>query len=118
MAITPTLVESGYLHMKVTGDIVLGNNVGEIGALGVNQLLIVSLAALDRKVYEVNRDGFEDQFYVLAMANDQNCTGIRLDATQFEYTAAGVPRLRLRVDVSAVPANITLWLEAHHSWGR
>jgi hypothetical protein len=116
MALTVALVAEGILHSQVSGQITVGAGYGQVAALGANQLLKL-LLPYNREVYRL--PGFKEQIYVLAKPLDSNVSAIALDATQFENDpATGAQVLRLRVDISAVPASVQIWIEAHHSTGR
>lgn len=115
MALAVSMVgDAGLHHAEAHGAITLGSGFGEVAAVGANQLLRLRLP-YEPRVY--NPAGFEEQFYVLAKSLDGLVTDIRLDAQQFEYDSVS-PILRLRVDLTGAPAQVEMWLEAHHSVGR
>lgn len=116
MTIAAALVPSGLHHAKALGPITVGPGPGEVPAVGPGQLMILPLPFSDL-VYR--RSGFENQTYVISKSLDGNVTNIVLDAVQFQYDPiTGQPALRLLVDVTAVPAQVDIWIEAHHSAGR
>lgn len=115
MALTVNMVgPDGLHHAQSSGLLTLGAGFGEVAGVGPNQLLRLRLP-YEARVY--TPAGFEEQFYILAKSIDGSVTDIRLDATQFEYDSVS-PILRLRVDLTAAPAQVEMWLEAHHSVGR
>lgn len=116
MALTVSLVPNGLHHGVTSGAIDIGPGYGQVAAIGANQLLKL-LLPFAREV--IDKVGYEDQLYILAKLLDASVTRVALDAVQFEIdpiTRQSV--LRLRVDVAAVPGNVLLWLESHHSTGR
>lgn len=115
MALTVNMVgPAGLHHANASGTITIGAGFGEVAGVGPNQLMRLRLP-YEPRVY--NPAGFEEQFYVLVRSTDGLVTDVRLDATQFEYDAIS-PILRLRVDLTGAPAQVEMWLEAHHSVGR
>jgi hypothetical protein len=114
MTISAALTANGIHHAQALGNVTVGAGSGEVPAIGTNQLMTLPLPFPDR-VYLY--PGFEDQFYIISKSLDGNVTDVRLDAQQFSYVN-GVPSLRLRMDVAAVPASVNILLEAHHSIGR
>jgi len=116
MALTVVLVANGIAHAKAQGQLTTGSGYGTVPGLGANQLLKL-LLPFSKEI--TNKVGYQDQFYVLAAPLDANVTDIRLDATQFETDpTTGQSVLRLRVDINAEPADVQIWMEAHHSTGR
>jgi hypothetical protein len=115
MALSAVLVgREGLAHARVDGLLTVGPDFGEVPAVGLDQLVRLRLPYEPRVYVPV---GFEEQFYILSKSIDGLVTDIRLDATQFEYDSVS-PILRLRFDLTAAPAQIEMWLEAHHSVGR
>ncbi len=116
MALTVSLVPSGLHHAVTSGTIDIGASYGQVAAVAANQLMKL-LLPFEREVY--NKPGYQDQVYVVSKLNDASITAIRLDATQFESDpTTGASVLRLRVDVAAVPGDVLIWIESHHSTGR
>lgn len=115
MALAVNMVgREGLHHARVDGLLTIGAGFGETPALGLNQLVRLRLP-FESRVF-VPR-GFEEQFYIISKSFDGLVTDIRLDATQFEFDNTS-PILRLRFDVTGTPAQIEMWIEAHHSVGR
>jgi hypothetical protein len=114
MAISTTLVGSGQHHAVATGNVTVGAGYGEVAA-AVADSLITFLLPFSPKIFAM--PGFEDQLYVTSKSLDGNSTDVRLDATPITYGASG-PVLRLRIDLTAVPAEIYIQIEANHSTGR
>jgi hypothetical protein len=109
------LVAKGLHHAETTGQITVGPGPGEVPAIGVAQLLKLPLPFADGIYKPV---GFEEQSYVICQSLDGNVSNIQFDAVQFEYLPSGQPVARLLVDITAAPASVELWFEAHHSTGR
>lgn len=115
MALVVSMVgDAGLHHARVDGLLTIGAGFGEVAAAGIDQLLRLRLPFESRVFVPA---GFEEQFYVLSKSADGLVTDIRLDAQQFEYDSVS-PILRLRVDLTGAPAQVEMWLEAHHSVGR
>lgn len=115
MALVVSMVGDGGLHhARVDGLLTVGPGFGEVVAVGIDQLLRLRLPFEPRVFVPVD---FEQQFYILSKSVDGLVTDIRLDAVQFEYDSVS-PILRLRVDLTGAPAQVEVWLEAHHSVGR
>jgi hypothetical protein len=119
MTMSVALVPEGHHHAVALGPITQGAGFGEVAALGVGQLLRLRLpfGSTPQTANTIVMVGFEEQFYVLSKSLDGNVTDVRLNATQFEYDAQGAI-IRLDVDIAAFPAEMQIWLEAHHSIGR
>ncbi len=116
VAVASSLVSSGLHHVLATGNVTAGSAVGEAAAAVANSLVRIALP-FSKPVYVP--PGFEDQVFVVSKSNDGNSTDIRLDATPIEYDLnTGAPILRIRIDLLAFPAAVTLWIEANHSTGR
>lgn len=109
------MVAKGLHHAETVGQIDIGPGPGQVPAIGLGQLMKLPLPFIDGVYKPV---GFEEQSYVLAQSLDGNISNIRFDAQQFEYLPSGQPVARLLVDITAAPAAVELWFEAHHSTGR
>ena len=116
MALTTPLVQAGLHHAVSSGDIVAGAGFGEVAAIGANQLCRF-LLPFDEKNWRL--PGFAPQFYVFFKSIDGNVTNAIFDAQEFEADVSGDFQVaRLRLDVAALPAQVQVWFEAHHSAGR
>lgn len=123
MTIAATLIPDGPFyptrhHARAAGNLTLGAGDGELPAAGANQLLTLPLPfPPDVVVYT----GYADQIYILAKSMDGNVTDIRLDAVPVTTTFVNgyglTSTLQLRVDATALPAQVDIWIEAHHSAG-
>lgn len=97
---TPSLVGGGLHHMVADGIIDVGAGLGQVPALGNNQLLRLDLSALPRHVRHA--PDFGDQLYIDFLCRDNNLTLLGEDAQLFELDARGDPEIvRLRVDIAA-----------------
>lgn len=114
MALSVALVGQGLHHAVATGSITQGSGFGEVAALGAAQLMRLRLP-FESRVY--TPEGFERQFYIIAKSEDGNVTAVTLNATPFEYDDTS-PIARFDVTITAFPAQMEIWLEAHHSVGR
>ena len=120
MALVATLVPNGSgiprYHAIANGEITAGAGPGEIPAAAADQLMLLPLPFVKSLT---KQSAFTDQLYVLAKSNDGNVSAIRFDATQVTIDpVTKVATARLRVDATALPANVTIWIESHHSSGR
>lgn len=114
MALSAAIVGDGLHHAVASGDITVGAGFGEVPGVGAAQPLDLRLPFEPRVTVP---EGFADQFYVMAKSLDGNVTDVRLAPVPF--TNDGVSNiLHLLVDITAAPAAMTIWLEAHHSIGR
>lgn len=114
MALSVAIVGEGLHHAVASGNITVGGDFGEVPATGIAQPMSLRLP-FDSRVYVP--EGFEDQFYIIAKSLDGSVSDVRLAPTAF--TNDGVsPILHLLVDLTAAPAAMSIWLEAHHSIGR
>lgn len=116
MALTTNLIPNGLHHSLSQGDIIAGAGFGEVGAAAANQLCQF-LLPYSREI--TDREGFEDQFYVLFETLDGNVTAASPDAVPFATDpGTGLQIARLRLDVAALPASVKIIFESHHSAGR
>lgn len=116
MALATTLVPSGLHHAVSQGNVVAGAGFGEVAGAGAAQLCRF---LLPYPRAEWSRPGFEDQLYVVVKSLDGNVTNAVLDAQALEPDPGGELQIaRLRLDVAALPADVQIWFEAHHSTGR
>lgn len=118
MALSVSLVPAGLHHAITSGSITVNPvpGYGEVAALGANQLLKLLLPFAPEII---NKPGYQEQFYVTAKLLDASVTNVQLDAQQFETDPlTGQSVLRCRVDLAAVPGNVFMLLESHHSAGR
>lgn len=116
MALTTELVPNGYQHARSLGSVTAGAGYGQVAGAGANQLLKVALP-FSPAVFDL--PGFEDQTYITSQLLDGNITAMSLDAQQFEYDSTTKQAvLRFRVDVAALPAAISLNVQAEHTPSR
>lgn len=116
MALTTNLISEGLHHALAAGDVVAGAGFGEVAGVGAGQL-IQFLLPFDPAI--ASRVGFEDQFYVTCRSIDGNITAAVPDAVPFTTDpTTGLQIARLNVDVAALPANVNILFESHHSAGR
>lgn len=121
MTISAVLVPNGVdltrHHAIAEGPITAGAGDGEIPLAAANQLMELPLPFVP---YVVNYTGFADQLYIFAKSLDGNVTDVRLDATPVTINpnnSLAAATLRLRVDATALPAQVSIWIETHHSSG-
>jgi hypothetical protein len=121
MTISAVLVPNGtgvtQHHALAQGSITAGAGNGEVAGVGANQLMTL---VLPFPSYLVRQSSFVDQIYILSKSMDGNVSDIRLDAvpvTIFPNNTLAVATLRLRLDVTALPASVSIWIESHHSAG-
>lgn len=122
MTISAVLVPNGTgvtrHHALAEGSITAGGGNGEVPGAGANQLMTLLLPFPTKQVI---LNSFVDQIYVLSKSMDGNVTDIRLDAVPVTISPPDSPvsaaTLRLRLDVTALPASVSIWIESHHSAG-
>lgn len=116
MALVTNLIADGLHHALAAGDVVAGAGFGEVAGVGAAQL-IQFLLPYEQEI--TARVGFEDQFYVTCRSTDGNITAAVPDAVPFATDpVTGLQIARLLVDVAALPANVSILFESHHSAGR
>jgi hypothetical protein len=121
MTISAVLVPNGVdltrHHAIAEGAITAGIGYGEIPVAAANQLMELPLPFVP---YVVNYTGFEGQLYIFAKSLDGNVTDVRLDpipVTINPNNSLASATLRLIVDATALPAQVSIWIETHHSAG-
>lgn len=116
MALTTNLIAEGLHHALSEGNIVAGAGFGEVAGAGAGQLCQF-LLPFDPAI--VSRVGYADQFYVVFQSLDGNVTAADPDAVPFTTDpTTGLSIARLLLDVTALPANVRVHFESHHSTGR
>jgi hypothetical protein len=115
MALTAVLVPDGLHHARIEGTLDVGPGVGQVPAVGLNQLLQIELPFAP-KVYV--QAGFEEQLYALCGSPDGFVTDIRPDAVPVVYPVGQPPRAQFRVDLTSAPASVKMWLNAEYSASR